>query len=234
MLLRGHFILIFVVLFFSSTQVLAVDGKVSEIQTSKNNQSDNALLNYKAGEASKLRIDEKYYYYDIRGTSIAELKQQIKLGGAKWHDGKVYAALTTWDIKYNYQIIEKDGSYSIKSVVTDVSVAYILPNRITPAVDAPDLQAEVWGNYMDRLKEHEYGHKNISVKVTAEINEALASLGGVSSKTELDRRAKLLVQEKFKQLKKLQIAYDEETQHGITQGVLLAESHPVQAFLLPN
>lgn len=234
MILPGGFI-IFAVLFFCAAPVLADEGNVSDIQTAKNSDAEIPLLKYKMGGASrKLRIDEKYDFYDIKGTSIAELIQQMKQGGTKWNDGKVYAALTTWDIQYDYKIMEKNGSYWIKSVITDISVVYILPNRVPAAADTPDLQASQWGKYMDHLKEHEYGHKDISVKTAAEINEALASLGSFSSKTDLNKRAKLLVEAKFKQLKKLQIAYDEETRHGITQGAILAESHPVQAFLLPK
>ncbi|MHB8122130.1 MAG: DUF922 domain-containing protein [Desulfuromonadaceae bacterium] len=235
MLLPGRFRSLFVMLFFCAAAVLADEGNASVIQTAKSSDADNPLLKYKTGEASRnLRIDEKYNFYDIKGSSIAELKQQMKRGGTKWNDGKVYAALTTWDIQYDYEIIEKNGRYSIKSVATDISVVYILPNRVTAATDAPDLHAGEWGKFMDHLKEHEYGHKDISVKTAAEINEALASMGSTSSKADLDKAAKLLVEAKFKQLKKLQIAYDEETQHGITQGAILAESHPVQAFLLPK
>ena len=235
MILPGRFISIFVVLFFCAAPALADKGNVPDIQTAKSTDADNPLLKSKMEEASrKLRIDERYNFYDIKGTSIKELKQQMKLGGTKWSDGKVYAALTTWDIQYNYEIIEKNGSYSIKSVATDISVVYILPNRVTTATDGPDLQAGDWGKFMDHLKEHEHGHKDISVKTAAEINEALASLGSTSSKADLDKVAKLLVEAKFKQLKKLHIAYDEETQHGITQGAILAESYPVQAFLLPK
>lgn len=232
MILSRRLITIFVVLFFCAAPVFANETNLSDIKIAKYS-ADNPLLKYKMEEASrKLRIDEKYDFYDIKGTSIAELKHQMKQGGTKWNDGKVYAALTTWDIQYDYEIIEKNGSYSIKSVATDISVVYILPNRVTAEADAPDLQAVEWRKYMDRLKEHEYGHKDISVKTAAEINEALASLGSFSSRADLDKSAKLLVEAKFKQLKKLQIAYDEETQHGITQGAILAESYPVQAFLL--
>lgn len=230
MILPGRFISIYVVLFFCVAPVLAHEGNVADIQIAKSTDADDTLLKYKTGVASrKLRIDEKYNFYDIKGTSIAELKQQMKLGGVKWNDGKVYAALTTWDIQYDYEIIEKNGSYSIQSVTTDISVVYMLPNRVTAAVDAPDILAGEWGKFMDHLKEHEYGHKDISVKTAAEINEALASMGSASSKADLDKRAKLLVEAKFKQLKKLQIAYDDETQHGITQGAILADLHVIVA-----
>jgi predicted secreted Zn-dependent protease len=235
MILTGrHLFRIIFVLLFSASPLLA--GEANSYQhprDAKYSADDNSFRHKSHGASCRLRIDENFEYYDIEGTTIAELKQQMRQGGTKWDDGKVYAALTTWDIRYNYEITEKAGTYSIKSVATDISVVFHLPNRIAVAA-APELLAGQWETYMENLMEHEYGHKDISVKAAAEINQTLASLESFSSKEKLDNEAKRLVAAKFKRLKELHIAYDEETRHGIMQGAILVASDPVQASLLPR
>lgn len=217
----SRIVLISFVLFFYVSPLLAGEtNRSKDLQVAKNSADIFSRQN-REEIPRKLRIDENYVFYDIEGTSIAELNQQMRQVGNKWNDGKTYAALTTWEIRYNYDTIEEGDNYSIKSVVTDVSVVYHLP-RIAVASAAPEL----WETYMKNLKVHELGHKDISVKAADEINQTLAALGSFRSKTELEREANRLVKAKFKQLKELHIAYDDDTNHGIKQGAILAESDP--------
>jgi len=232
MILTGRhlFGIIFVVI-FSASPLLADEADLYQHpHDEKNSADENSFQHKRHGASCRLRIDESFEYYDIEGSNISELKQQMRQRGTKWNDGKVYAALTTWDIRYNYEITEKAGIYSVKSVATDISVGFHLPNRIAVAA-TPELLAGQWDKYMQNLIEHEYGHKDISVKAAAEINQTLASLESFSSKEKLDNEAKRLVAAKFKRLKELHIAYDEETRHGIKQGAILVASGPVQASL---
>lgn len=231
---RRLFRIVFVLLFCASPVLAGEANTSSNLEVAKNSADDNPFRQNRQEASRKLRIEESYAFYDIEGTSVAELKQQMRQGGTRWNDGKVYAALTTWDIRYNYEITEEAGNYSIKSAETDISVVYLLPNRIAAADAAPEPLAGQWETYMKHLREHEYGHKDISVKAAAEINLALAALRGFSSREKLEKEVKRLVAAKFKRLKELQIAYDDETSHGIKQGAILAVSDPVQVSLLPG
>lgn len=228
-----HLVRIIFVLFFIASPVLASGADLYQHSHAKNSAVENPFQRKRHGASCRLSINESFEYYDIEGSNISELKQQMRQGGTKWNDGKVYAGLTTWDIRYNYETTEKAGIYSVKSVATDIAVVFHLPNRIAD-VAAPELLAGQWDRYMQNLLEHEYGHKDISVKAAAEIIQTLASLENFSSKEKLDNEAKRLVAAKFKRLKELQIAYDEGTRHGIMQGAILVESEPVQASLFPR
>lgn len=221
-------------LFFCASPMLVGAANTSENPHIVKYNADENPLRQKSQEALRtVRLVENYDFYDIEGSSIAELKQQMKQGGTKWSDGKVYAALTTWDIRYHYETVEKAGKFSLKSIVTDISVVYHLPNWTTVAVAAPELAGQ-WELYMEHLREHEYGHKDISVKAAEEINQALAELGSFSSKEQLEKEAKRLANAKFTRLKELQIAYDDETDHGIQQGALLVAADPALASFLPG
>ena len=194
---------IFVLLFCASPLLAGESDTSKNLQVAKIITDDNPFQQKRQEVPRKLRINENYSFYDIKGTNVSELKREMRQGGTKWNDGKVYAALTTWDIRYNYDITSEAGKYSIKSVVTDIDVVYHLPNRIAVAAAASGQLSGQWKTYMDRLKEHEFGHKDISVKAATEINEILAGLGSFSSKKELQKEAKRLVEAKLKQLKEL-------------------------------
>ena len=167
-----------------------------------------------------LEISEKYQYYDIDGKCVQELQHSMKTNGTKWNDGKVYAALTTWDIDYHYKIEKIAGRYSIKSAETDVSIIYRFP-RWVPAAPPQQQMTDAWTSYMDNLKVHEFGHKDLAVKAAGEINDMLASLGSFGSKSDLDREAEKVVKSKLREMKDTQVDYDAETHHGETQGALL-------------
>ncbi|UFS71738.1 DUF922 domain-containing Zn-dependent protease [Geomonas sp. RF6] len=167
----------------------------------------------------ELMVKENYQYYDINGSDPDNLLHQMREKGTKWNDGKVYAALTTWDISYHYDVAEDNGKYSLKSIATDVDIVFHLPKRATPS--GTDPIAEMWNKYYENLKIHEFGHKDLAVKAAADINTSLASLGSFDSSKELEERAKSLVHEKLKRLRDVQVDYDDETQHGETQGAIL-------------
>lgn len=204
------------------------------VQSAKLNVDDKPRPHRKQEVSRRLIINERYEYYDIQGANIAELERQMRQRGTRLNNGKVYAALTTWDIRYTYEISEHADNYSIDSVITDISVVYRLPNRLPVATVNSALLSEQWERYLLHLKEHEYGHKQISVKAAAEINQTLAGLGSFNSREQLQREAKRQVAALFKRLKELQITYDDETNHGIKQGAVLAASEQAQASLSPG
>jgi len=174
----------------------------------------------------ELKVTERYEFYDISGSTIDEWRRQMKQNGTRWNDGKVYAALATWDIRYRYQVSDRDDSYSVKSVKTDVEITYNFPRLVYYGADA-ELVA-LWGKYLASLKQHEFGHKDLAVKTAGEINEVLAALDSFSSKSKLHQEAGRQADEKLQRLKSVQVAYDDETRHGETQGAILPSAMTAQ------
>lgn len=181
--------------------------------------NSSSLLAAEPEVSCQLKVTEKYDYYDITGACPSDLRSQMKQGGTKWNDGKVYSAVTSWDIKYGYEVFVENGRCSIKSVKTDVEIVYRLPRWVS-CTSGSELTG-IWDSYLERLKHHEFGHKDIAVKAATEVNEVLASLSGFDSQTELDQEASLRAEEKFRHMKQAQVEYDQETRHGETQGAVL-------------
>jgi len=169
----------------------------------------------------RVKVTEKFNLYEIDGSTPDELRTQMKRNGTTWSDGKVYAALTTWDIRYNYDIKSSNGRYYLDAIKTNVDIVFHLP-RLVPQKASQQL-TESWNDYLTHLKTHEYGHRDIAVDIGQEIYQGLASLGTASSRKELDDTANKLVREKFQQLKQAQVDYDLETHHGKKQGAILMD-----------
>jgi len=168
----------------------------------------------------ELRVSERYQTYDIDGTTCDQLRCQMRNHGTKWGDGETYAAETTWDIHYNFDVAFEQGRCSVKSVKTDVDIIYHLPHRVAFNGDAE--LASRWDDYLDHLKRHEFGHKELAVKAAEEINEILSSLGSFDSQSALEREASRRTEEKFRSMAQAQVQYDDATRHGEKQGAILS------------
>ena len=218
-LLNTFLVAVTVITIFCSSSVLAGDAGALQDTLDAGLDSPSLLQQARPEVSCELRVREKYRFYDIDGSDVGEWRTQMKQNGTKWNDGKVYAALTSWDIRYFYDLSHDDGRCSIKTVKTEVDIVYLLPRR-TSSVSGPELTL-LWDEYLARLKEHEFGHKDLAVKTAAELNETLASLASFGSEDELELEANRRADEKLRSLKEIQVAYDDETRHGETQGAVL-------------
>jgi predicted secreted Zn-dependent protease len=197
------------------------DGGVRNLKVSKYIEQGQAFQ--KLHElSSSVKVKENFEYYDITGTTSEELRAQMKRNGTTWNDGSIYAALTTWDIHYNYDITSVDGRYVLSSIKTDVDIVFHFP-RLLPSAKTPEQLITSWNSYLEHLKTHEFGHRDIAVGIGQDIYQALSSLGSSSSKRELDREAKNLINARFQSLKEVQVEYDLDTHHGIKQWAVLTE-----------
>lgn len=183
----------------------------------------NSLLAADAAPWCELKVREQYRFYEINGEKLQDLQEQIRLYGTKWTDGKVYSAMTNWDIHYKYDVSCENGRYSVKSVDTSVDIVYHMPRVSSSDKLAPELST-VWNQYLACLQRHEFGHKNLAVQTASELNEIFASLPSFSSERALAAEITRRSEEKFKTLKQSQIDYDHETRHGETQGAILADA----------
>jgi predicted secreted Zn-dependent protease len=176
-------------------------------------------------------VREQSEYYDIAGSTSDELRAQMKRKGTHWSDGKIYAALTTWDIRYHYDIDSKDGKYLLKDVRASVDIIFHLP-RLMPSPKTPDQLKASWHSYYEHLLTHEHGHRDLSVGMARDMCRRLSELGQFGDRAALEDAAKARIKGDFKRLSQAQVEYDENTHHGIRQGAVLTE--PSVASALPE
>ena len=206
-----------------ATPVLGAEGNpTSTIKLAKYLEQELPLLERHEALLPQVKVSEKYDYYDVDGATPDELRSQMKRNGTTWNDGKVYAALTSWDIRYHYDITTSNGRFSLNSIVTDVDIVFHLPRLVPTAKTSQGLTAS-WNSYLANLRTHENGHRDIAVDIGREIYQVLSTMGSRASRSELEENAKTLLKAKFQRLKQDQIAYDQETHHGKKQGAVLMD-----------
>ena len=160
-----------------------------------------------------------YDYYDIEGRTAAELREQMDRNGVLWTNGNTYDAYTGWNVKWNYRYRVTDHECSIESVATILNVEFRLPRWIDHA-DGPLALKEKWDEYMQALRHHEEGHKNIGVKAAAEIERSIAELEPAGNCDDLAEIANQLGRRIISEYAAKEKEYDAQTNFGETQGAV--------------
>jgi len=160
-----------------------------------------------------------YDYYDIEGRTAAELREQMNIYGVAWTDGNIYDAYTGWDVKWNYQYRLIDESCSILSVTTTLTVVFRLPRWVNYATGTAVLKKK-WDAYMQSLRLHENGHKDIGVKAAAEIEKSIAELKPAETCNDLAETANQLGRRIISENAATEREYDAQTNFGETQGAV--------------
>ena len=164
-------------------------------------------------------ITGREQYYDIDGASAGALRDQIHRLGPKDESGTSQDALTVWDLEWTYHDAPRAGGCALRDVRVTLNVTVTLP-RWTPSETAePTLRAS-WRSYVEHVKVHEAGHRAIAQGFARQL---FTTLSGLSAATcdELHGVASRRAEEIVAEGRARNRAYDVETKHGQTQGVVL-------------
>lgn len=164
-------------------------------------------------------VNEQYAYYEISGETANELRRQMSRNGIKWDDGNTYDALTTWNVKWDYEYncsLQGCTADGFKPVV-DITFRYPKWARTNAA---PEPLAAKWDAYMKNLITHENGHRDMAVEAAAQLSRIVAELPPAPSRTELDRKIEAVTGEWIAKLNTDEKNYDSTTVHGATQGAV--------------
>jgi predicted secreted Zn-dependent protease len=169
-----------------------------------------------AGEEVSIIIDR--LYYQIEGASSDDLRAQMDQLGRNDEDGLHWDGYTEWYITWAYPFSVTDGDCTLGPVEVIVDVTIVLPQWDAPADASPELVRK-WENFIKTLELHEEGHKEIAIEAGHEICQLLNGFTSYSSCDELEQAADAAAQEILDRYLQREVVYDQETEHGITQGV---------------
>jgi predicted secreted Zn-dependent protease len=161
---------------------------------------------------------EKYEYYEINGNDATQLRREMSRNGIKWGDGKTYDALTTWNIKWDYDCKSTESRCRIDALKTKVNIVFRYPKWAQTDSASQQLLTR-WNSYMANLITHENGHRDMAIEHTADFARAASELSA-SSCDELDRKVEALGNERMAKLNADERDYDAVTVHGTTQGAV--------------
>jgi len=165
------------------------------------------------------QVIEKNEYYEIRGSSEKDLRNQMCQHGCTWDDGRKYDSVTSWYWTWVY-----DNDHAVQACSTDnfsvtLEITFRFPKWVRTN-EAPQPLVDKWERYMKNLTLHELGHRDRVVDAAAELTGAVARLPHTLSCADRDQQVRALSSEIMAQLNAAQQEYDEDTSHGATQGAL--------------
>jgi predicted secreted Zn-dependent protease len=147
-------------------------------------------------------------YYDVVGSTEADLRAQLDALGPRGYDGYKGDATTQWNISWHWPS-NSDGSCRLTETVVSCEIKVIFPRWRPPSNVSPALAAK-WARYIHALAEHEKGHVDF---VVANIPIVESAIKGATCQT-----ANAAGEAALAVIRKHDIDYDAATQHGVTQG----------------
>jgi predicted secreted Zn-dependent protease len=155
--------------------------------------------------------------YLISGSSGLELRAAMeRLGPKDPVRGTPYAGYTRWTLAWSYRH-ERARTCSLANARVVARIRITLPRWTGARRADPSLAAE-WGRFVAALRRHENGHAAIARLAARRIGRRLASLRAFRSCARLERAADAAAERILDDARAAEIAYDERTRHGDTQG----------------
>lgn len=165
--------------------------------------------------ASAVTTSTKTTYYDIVGSTVAEMRADMNLKRTGGTDGNAWGYVS-WRFR---TVINSSGS---KCSITKVSVkhrqTYTMP-RWDPPESASDEVRSEWSRYSKVLWAHELGHGAITARAASDIERALRRTSK-SSCTKAITAGNAAGNARMKRHTADHAAYDKKTEHGATQGAV--------------
>ncbi len=155
--------------------------------------------------------------YTITGMTENELRHQIDQRSPPCQASNDHDACTTWDIQWHYRYYNQNEACWLTDIHVSTLVTITMPTW-DPAPEAPmDLQNN-WDTYLDALQTHEDGHRDRALATGRAVLDALSDLPTYPTCDMLKDAVDITAQGVLATYAEHHVQYDEETDHGATQG----------------
>ena len=170
-------------------------------------------------DAPGIKKNSEEYYYEIFGSSISDLSNQLYDCGPKY-DGDSFAGLTTDYINWAYLLkFTTNGSCRVDNLAVGVNVRIYYPKWEAGERATEEVKTR-WNEMLSSLTVHEQGHQQIDYDGAQKIFNSISALTGLSCNN-LEETVKTETQKIIDEITQNNKNYDNETNHGETQGATL-------------
>ncbi|HKU72068.1 MAG TPA: DUF922 domain-containing protein [Burkholderiales bacterium] len=176
----------------------------------------------RSAPASEVRVEDSIVRaYDIAGTNLYELNQAAqKVGPISKITGKRVWGMCTWTVDWTYSRVARVTSCSVEKFVITVGATIDLPKWINRDNAQEGVRVR-WDRFAAALRVHEDGHKDNGVKAAHDLASRLRTLPPAKTCAELDRSISELSDRVLSEYRQQDLAYDQSTGNGATQGAVL-------------
>jgi predicted secreted Zn-dependent protease len=169
---------------------------------------------------AKPKVVVKYKEYKVKGKNMSEIQRSIRSNGLRSANGMVYSADTDYNMLWSFKFNENTNGCSITAAETTVIITYTMPKMVYDGMEELGTGPQ-WDAFYNSLKTHEEGHANIAIEAADDIEKAVATqLPAHKTCKEMEAAANALAISLAQKSQNDNIAYDEATHHGETQGAL--------------
>lgn len=162
-------------------------------------------------------ISEQTIYYQIKGKTIQELRQQMnQLGPHDEKENRRYDAYTRWRFEYNYRYTTVQNQCKITMANVNITIKFTMPQWRNQEQSSPEI-VNHWHQYIRNLQLHENGHKQHGIDAGREMWQILQQMPAYSSCPALKRAIEEKASEITQKYGQKDKDYDKITGHGRTQ-----------------
>lgn len=155
-------------------------------------------------------------YYDVQGTTLAQLRASLSALGPVDEDGERHHGQVNWNLQWRYNYSTDRGGCRLTGFTVQRSTTMQLPRWVDVDRVSPALRSD-WERYSRALRLHEDGHVETGALAAAEIERRTAAVKRsptcAALTATLDEIGKAVIQE----FKARDVEYDATTGHGATQ-----------------
>lgn len=161
-------------------------------------------------------------YYAVTGATVREIHHSLR-ESRPWKREGGHDASTIWKVTWRFNTTYNGSVCRVAGFSTTASITITLPRWAAPTNAADTVKAE-WDRYIKALGQHEFGHAQFALLAAAEMQKRVKELGSDASCDSLKQRINGLCDAIVQSHKQLELAYDQRTEHGATQGARLGRN----------
>jgi predicted secreted Zn-dependent protease len=173
-----------------------------------------AVLSPQGAQSELCPIEPAISWYDIKGDTPAEIRASMIERGPKDDRGRPRFAYASWSVKWKWKL-DEGAHVDLSTLQISCKGHLTLPRYVGDSASA-QLGGE-WSAYFERLMRHEQRHLEHPIRNAYRIRERLASAKARYGELS-PHRANQIVQAVIQQIREMDRLYDNETNHGKTEG----------------
>jgi predicted secreted Zn-dependent protease len=150
-------------------------------------------------------------HFWVAGDNMRQIRESLR---ASRPFKEPFDALTSWDIRWNFKLVDDGGSCRCTAFSTKTTIAIFLPKWRIPANPVPET-VSAWTNFFMTLAEHELGHAKFAIAATEQVQRAGSSISGAVDCAKLRADVNAAAQAVVNEFRRREHEYDERTQHGM-------------------
>jgi predicted secreted Zn-dependent protease len=160
-------------------------------------------------------------YYQIYGNTANQLRAQIThcAPGATGSSEAEFTGETSYSLSWQYYTSVSNTGCTVTNVQVGLHIATALPTWQSTAQAATGLSGR-WQQFIGALTAHEHGHAILDANYAAALVQQLNALGSIDCNA-ITSTVQNTVDSTVRALNTANDAYDQQTDHGATQGAVL-------------